>query len=90
MRADEALNMGMGAYEDCEWQEDEGTGAKAGSGEAEVEETEVTAATSPKEVTAATSPKEAARGADLPFARGHGAAGIASRYKTGPRLERYR
>ena len=32
----------------CEWQEDEGTGAKAGSGEADVEETEVMAATSPK------------------------------------------
>ena len=57
LQADEALDMGMGAYEDCEWQEDEGTGAKkAGSGEADVEE---------KEVVAAPSPKGAARGAAL-------------------------
>ena len=57
LQAGDALDTSMDAYEDLqEWQEDEGTGAKAGSGEENLEE---------KEVVAATSPKGAARGAAL-------------------------
>ena len=56
LQAGDALDT-MDAYEDLqEWQEDEGTGAKAGSGEENLEE---------KEVVAAPSPKGAARGAAL-------------------------